>query len=158
MKDPSEFKVITKSPHVHRSLDESPIEEGEVVLLKDGNSATTWYCAQVMESLPDRIKVSYFTTQASPLEGYSKATVKERLKTLKNVVFSKTWTLPNGEATIVAPALQGRRAPLWTGQIPLGFLNDQLLIRNIGLSSQGKLDDTSAMLAAKLNIPHHVGA
>ncbi len=38
MKDPSEFKVITKSPHVHRSLDESPIEEEEVVLLKDGNS------------------------------------------------------------------------------------------------------------------------
>ena len=124
MKDPSEFKAITKSPHVHRSLDESPIEEGEVVLLKDGNSATTWYCAQVMEKLPDRIKVSYFTTQTATLEGYSKTTVKERLKILKNVVFSKTWTLPNGEATIVAPALQGRRAPLWTGQIPLGFLND----------------------------------
>ncbi len=84
--------------------------------------------------------------------------MKERLKILKNVVFSKFWTLPNGEATIGAPALQGRRAPLGTGQIPLGFLNDQLLIRSVGLSSQGKLDDTSAMLAAKLNIPHHVGA
>jgi hypothetical protein len=158
MKDPSECEVRTKSPHAHRSLDESPIEEGEVVLLKDGNNATTWYCAQVMEKLPDLIKVSYFTTQTATLEGYSKAAVKERLKTLKNVVFSKTWTLPNGEATIVAPALQGRRAPLWTGQTPLGFLNDQLLIRSVGLSSQGKLDDTSAMLAAKLNIPHHVGA
>ena len=72
----------------------------------------------------------------------------------------KDWefSIENGEATIIAPALQGRRAPLWTGQIPLGFLDDQLLIRSVGLSSQGKLDDTSAMLAAKLNIPHHVGA
>ncbi len=84
--------------------------------------------------------------------------MKGRLKSLKNVVFSKTWTLPNGEATIIAPALQGRRAPLWTGQIPLGFLDDQLLIRSVGLSSQGKLNDTSATMAAKLNIPHHVGA
>lgn len=158
MKDPSEFNVLTKSPHVHRSLEESPIEEGEVMLLKDGESATTWYCAQVMEKLPDRIKVSYFTTQSASLEDYSKASVKDRLKSLRNVIFSKTWTLPNGEATIVAPALQGRRAPLWTGQIPLGFLDDQLLIRSVGLSSQGKLDETSVMLAAKLNIPHHVGA
>jgi hypothetical protein len=92
------------------------------------------------------------------LEDYSKASVKDRLKSLRNVIFSKTWTLPNGEATIIAPALQGRRAPLWTGQIPLGFLDDQLLIRSVGLSSQGKLDETSVMLAAKLNIPHHVGA
>jgi hypothetical protein len=158
MKDPSEFNVLTKSPHVHRSLEESPIEEGEVMLLKDGESATTWYCAQVMEKLPDRIKVSYFTTQSASLEDYSKASVKDRLKSLRNVIFSKTWTLPNGEATIIAPALQGRRAPLWTGQIPLGFLDDQLLIRSVGLSSQGKLDETSVMLAAKLNIPHHVGA
>jgi hypothetical protein len=37
-------------------------------------------------------------------------------------------------------------------------VDDQLLIRSVGLSSQGKLDETSVMLAAKLNIPHHVGA
>ena len=122
------------------------------MLLKDGSSATTWYCAQVIEKLPDRIKVSYFTTQAASLEGYLKATVKDRLKNLKNVVFSKTWTLPNGEATIVAPDLQGRRAPLWTAQIPLGFLDEQLLVRNVGLSSLGKLDGTSVSMAAKLNI------
>ncbi len=129
-----------------------------MVILKDERSAVTWYCAQVIEKLPDRIKVSYFTTQVTSLEDHSKASVKDRLKRLKNVIFTKTWTLPNGEATTFAPALQGRRAPLWTGQIPVGFLDDQLLIRSVGLSLQGKLDDTSAMLAAKLNIPHHVGA
>ena len=37
-------------------------------------------------------------------------------------------------------------------------LNDHLLVRNVGISIQGKLDSTTLRLAAKLKIPHHMGA
>jgi hypothetical protein len=60
--DLPDIGVTTKVPHKHQSLMDSPIEEGEVILLKDGSDAATWYCAQVVEKIPDRIKVSYFTT------------------------------------------------------------------------------------------------
>jgi hypothetical protein len=121
-------------------------------------SFDTWYCAQVLEKLPVHIKVSYFTTEVIALVNYNRATVTERLRSLKDVVFCKTWSLPDGRATTIAPIISRRESLLWTGQIPISFLDEQLLIRNVGLSSQGKLDDTTANLAAKLKIPHHVGA
>ncbi len=107
IKDLSDTGMTTKAPHKHRSLIESPIEEGEVTLLKDGSDASTWYCAQILEKL-------------------------------KTVSFHKTWALSNGSATTVAPEISKKKSVLWTGQIPFVFLNDQLLVRNVGLSSQGK--------------------
>jgi len=50
LKDTSDTCTTTKAPHKHRSLIESPIEEGEVILLKDGIDASTWYCAQILEN------------------------------------------------------------------------------------------------------------
>jgi hypothetical protein len=60
--DPSETNLGHKTPRVHRSLVLSPIEEGKYVFIKDSKESKTWYCAQVLEKLPDRIKVSYQTT------------------------------------------------------------------------------------------------
>ena len=77
---------------------------------------------------------------------------------MKTVIFHKTWALSDGSDTKVAPEISKKKSVLWTGQIPFVFLNDQLLVRNVGLSSQGKLDSTTIILAAKLKIPHHVGA
>jgi hypothetical protein len=120
-------------------------------------NASTWYCAQVLEKLPDRIKVSYFTTENSSLKNFCKSTYEERCENLENVGFHKTWALSDGSATTIAPEISKKKSVLWTGQIPLVFLNDQLLVRNVGLSSQGKLDSTTIILAAKLKIPHQVG-
>jgi hypothetical protein len=53
--DPSETNLGHRPPHVHLSLELSPIEEGEHVLIKDSKESKTWYCAQVLEKLPDRI-------------------------------------------------------------------------------------------------------
>ncbi len=64
----------------------------------------------------------------------------------------------DGRATTVAPANSKKRSPFWTGKIPTDFLDEQLLVRNVGLSSQGRLDDTTVNLAAKSKLPHHVGA
>ena len=156
--DPSEIDIMNRSPHNHYSIKKTPVEEGEIVLLKDGRDANTWYCAQVLEKLPDYVKVSYFTTKALVLDNYGSATFKERVRSLKEAMFCKTWSLADGSATTIAPANSRKRSLLWTGKIPTDFLDDQLLVRNVGLSSQGKLDDTTLNLAARLKIPHHVGA
>ncbi len=71
--DPSETNLGHKPPHVHRSLELSPIEEGEYVLIKDSKESKTWYCAQVLEKLPDRTKVSYYTTIIPSLAKYAKS-------------------------------------------------------------------------------------
>ncbi len=60
--DPSVPVTNGKPPHLHRSLKLSPIEEDEYVIIKDTKDAKSWYCAQVLEKLPDRIKVSYVKT------------------------------------------------------------------------------------------------
>jgi hypothetical protein len=44
--DPSETNLGHKPPHLHRSLELSPIEEGEHVLIKDSKESKTWYCAR----------------------------------------------------------------------------------------------------------------
>ncbi len=77
---------------------------------------------------------------------------------MKTVRLYKTWALSDGSATKVAPEISKKKSVPWTGQIPFVFLDDQLLARNVGLSSQGKLDVTTMNLAAKLKLPHHVGA
>jgi hypothetical protein len=150
--DPAECSATIKSPHNHYSIVKDPIEEGEIVILKDGSDANTWYCAQVLKKLPDYVKVSYFTTETLALANYVGTTLKERLRSLEEVVFRKTWSLMDGRATTVAPANSKQRSLLWTEKIPTDFLDEQLLVRNVGLSSQGKLDDTTVNLVAKLKV------
>ena len=47
---------------------------------------------------------------------------------------------------------------LWWGKIPLEVIENYILIRDVGLDASGKLDKITLNLAAKLQIPHHVGA
>ncbi len=126
--------------------------------MKDTKDSNTWYCAQVLEKLPDRIKVSYLTTSIRALPKYNKATYKQRLCRLQELVFLRTWTLHTGEATTVDPALSRKRNKLWTGQIPHKFLDDVVLVRNVGLTASGNLTPATASLATKLDIAHQVGA
>ncbi len=112
----------------------------------------------MLEKLPDRIKVSYLTTSIRALPKYNKATYKQRLCRLQELVFLRTWTLPTGEATTVDPALSRKRNKLWTGQIPHKFLDDVILVRHVGITASGNLTPATASLAAKLDIAHHVGA
>jgi hypothetical protein len=122
-------KIKIYPPHLHQSLALSPIEEGEYIVIKDTKNSKTWYCAQVLEKLPDRIKVSYYTTTTPSLPKNSKASHAERLLSMQEVIFLKTWTVLTGEATTVDPALSQKRRILWTGLVPLQFLNDLLFVR-----------------------------
>ena len=156
--DPSETGDKGSPPHLHQSLTHTPIEEGEYILIKDTKNSKTWYCAQVLEKLPDRIKVSYYTTTTPSLLKYNKSTYEEKLRRMKEVIFLKTWAGPTGESTTMDPALSHKRDKLWTGLVPLQFLNDVLLVRNVGLTALGSLSPETAVLAANLKIAHQVGA
>jgi hypothetical protein len=157
--DPSEVDLEAKpTPHLHQSLALSPIEEGEHVIIKDTKESKTWYCAHVLEKLPDRIKVSYYTTTTPSLAKYSKATHEERLSQIQKVVFLRTWALSTGEATTVDPKASRKRNNLWTGLVPLRFLDDVLLVRNVGMANLGSFLPSTATLIANLKIVHHVGA
>ncbi len=89
--DPSDSNREEKAPHAHQSIALSPIEEGEYVLLKDTKDANTWYFAQVLEKLPDRINVSYYTTLTPALTKYNKSSFKKRLQRIQELIFLKTW-------------------------------------------------------------------
>ncbi len=156
--DPSEINLEAIPPHLHQSLTLSPIEEGEHIIIKDTKDSKTWYCAHVLEKLPDWIKVSYYTTTTSSLVKYFKATHKDKLSNINKAVFLRTWVLPTGEATTVDPKTSRKRSTLWTGLIPLKFLDDVLLICNVGMTNLGSFSMETAALVANLKIAHHVGA
>jgi hypothetical protein len=107
--------------------------------------------------LPDRIKVSYYTTTTPSLAKYSKATYEDRLSQIQKAVFLRTWALPTGEATTVDPKSSRKRSYLWTGLVSLRFLDDVLLVRNVGMTNLGSFSAPTAAMVAYLKIAHHVG-
>ena len=134
--------------------------EGEFVIMKGGLDSTDWYCAQICEVLPDRLKLAWYTTQTPPLKDYPKTTISQRTKLLEKARFLRTWCLERGkgEAVTNPPKSVHRTRDLWTGKIPLREWDDHVLIRNVGLNSLGTLDKSTIKLAASLELPHHLGA
>jgi hypothetical protein len=153
--DPSISGTSDKPPHLHRSLTLSP---GEYVIIKDTKESKTWYCAQVIEKLPDRIKVSYYTTTTPALANYAKMPCSKRLLRVQEAIFLKTWASPTGEATTSDPLISRRKSQLWAGLVPLKFLDEVLLVRNVGSTALGSLTPATGALVANLKIAHHVGA
>ncbi len=48
--EPYTLEINDVVPQKHRSLTAIPLkEEGEIVILKDGNEAKDWYCAQLVK-------------------------------------------------------------------------------------------------------------
>jgi hypothetical protein len=140
-----------------------PLQEGEYVIMKDDPSANDWYCAEIRKILADRIEVNYYTTITPTLAHYKDASVKERSKNIKAATFLRTWCLDKGSGlptTTSTPRLtnHGKLNHLWWGRIPMEDVDKHILIRGLGLSALGKLDNTTIKMAAQLDIPHHEGA
>jgi hypothetical protein len=138
-----------------------PYREGEFVILKDDPKAETWYCAEIRKILADRIEVKYYTTATSALPDYRNHTIIEKQRRLKAANFLRTWCLDRGRGlptTTPPTSNHGRMKHLWWGRIPLEDVEKHILVRNIGISALGKLDEETVKLAAQLNIPHHEGA
>jgi hypothetical protein len=129
----------------------TPMQVGERVI-KDGQLATTWYCADISRIESQWwIEVNYYTTVTPALGNYDVAGKQRRI----------TWVLRNsGEFPIsTAPKNdQDRVERLWRGRIPIKHIDDHIITRDIGLNARGKLDQITREIASQLDIPHHCGA
>ena len=64
-----------------------------------------------------------------------------------------------GKARIIPPAhLKGQQDYLWKLRIPIAELDQILLVREVILTTEGKLPSGSLSIAVGLQIPHHLGA
>jgi hypothetical protein len=139
----------------------NPLQEGEFVIMKDDPNSKDWYCAEIRKILADRIEVNYYTTITPALLAYQKATLHQRISNIENATFLRTWCLDKGSGlpTTTPPLTNhGKLNYLWWGRIPMEDVDKHLLVRAIGLSALGKLDENTIKLASRLKIPHHEGA
>jgi hypothetical protein len=145
----------------HAGEEEQPLQEGEFVIIKDDPRASTWYCAEIRKILADRIEVNYYTTITPALPEYPESSVEERKERLGEANFLRTWCLDRGKGlptTTPPTSNHGKLRHLWWGRIPLEDVGKHILVRGVGLSALGKLDEGTIKLAAGLSIPHHEGA
>jgi hypothetical protein len=141
----------------HRSLTAIPLKEGGIVILKDGNDAKDWYCAQLVKVLPTHVLVHYYTTTSAPLENYDKASPAERKNKISRALFHKTWCLNGGKGPVTTTPPEGIRKArdIWSGKIKVSDLQECLLIRNVELNASGNLFNDTAEIASKLKYSHH---
>ncbi len=134
---------------------------GEMVIMLDYPESRDWYVAEISQVLHDRFTVNGYITREATLVRYRQATKKLRLEALKGVAFLRTWCKDEGKgvATTIPPKhLKGLEKYLWKWRLPIGEVDQLLLVRNVGLDANGCLCKDSRMLAAALKFPHHVGA
>ncbi len=138
-----------------------PLQEGEFVIIKDDPKATTWYCAEIRKILADRIEVNYYTTITPALPDYPESSIEKRKERLGEENFLRTWCLDRGKGpptTTPPTTTDGKLRHLWWGRIPIEDVAKHMVVRGVGLSALGKLDEDTTKLAANLSIPHHEGA
>ena len=158
--EPHTLEINNIVPRKHRSLTAIPLKEGEIVILKDGNDAKDWYCAQLIKVLPTHVLVHYYTTTLAPLENYNEASPSERKNNISRALFLKTWCLNGGKGPATTTPPEGIRKvrDIWSGKIKTSDLQACLLIRNVDLNASGNLSNDTAEIASKLKYPHHQGA
>ena len=109
--------------------------------------------------LPDRTVVHWLTTITPPIEKYQGAQPISILKNLEQCTFLRTWCLEGrkGRATAIPPTTQDKLRYVYKGKIPNDEIDQHFLIRNIDISSQGKLSQKTIDLESCLDIPHQIG-
>jgi hypothetical protein len=145
--------VATPSLHVKGE----PPKEGELVVTKD-SSTKGWFLSEVLRVLPNLVEVRYFTTPTPPLENYERCSVQKRSERLSEICFRRTWHVRFskhvGRATYKPPYPNNEDLQVWKGVLNTFDLDDVLLIRNVKIDAEGKLDEASLRLAAQLPISH----
>ena len=136
-----------------------PYREGEIAIWFDGSEAQEWYVIEITKVLDLHIQVTYFHTPSPPLEDYSNQTLEKITARLEQAHFRRTWYMHggihHGQALMTPPYPNNPALRLWEGPLDIKDLNKMMLIRNVGISTAGRLDKTSLALAAKLSIPHN---
>jgi hypothetical protein len=132
-------------------------KEGELVVIKD-SSTEGWFLSEVLRVLPNLVEVRYFTTPTPALEDYERCSVQKRSERLSEICFRRTWHVRFGKhvgrATYKPPYPNNEDLQVWKGVLNTSDLDDVLLIRNVKIDAEGKLDEASLRLAAQLPISH----
>ena len=153
--DPSIEPAPVRLPRLHEQG--TVPEPGEFVILQDGITKS-WYCAQVHQVLASHITVHYYTTTTAPLGNYASSTEAQRRRKLDECSFLRTWTDARGTATTIAPEPARRLKNIWSGRHHTDELDQQLLVRSVGLTANGHLDASTRNVTATLQLPHQQGA
>jgi hypothetical protein len=131
--------------------------EGELVVTKD-SSTEGWFLSEVLRVLPNLVEVRYFTTPTPALENYEHCSVQKRSERLSEICFRRTWHVRFGKhvgrATYKPPYPNNEDLQVWKGVINNSDLDSMLLLRNVRIDAEGKLDEASLRLAAQLPISH----
>jgi hypothetical protein len=145
--------VVTPSLHAKGGIP----REGELVVIKD-SSTEGWFLSEVLRVLPNLVEVRYFTTPTPALKDYEHCSVQKRSKRLSEICFRRTWHVRFGKhvgrATYRSPYPNNEDLLIWKGVLNTSDLDDVLLIRNVKIDAEGKLDEASLRLAAQLPISH----
>jgi hypothetical protein len=114
--------------------------------------------SEVLRVLPNLVEVRYFTTPTPVLEDYENCSVQKRSERLSEICFRRTWLVRFGKhvgrATYKPPYPNNEDLQVWKGVLNTSDLDDVLLIRNVKIDAEGKLDEASLRLAAQLPISH----
>ncbi len=145
--------VATPSLHVKGEIP----KEGELVVIKD-SSTKGGFLSEVLQVLPNLVEVRYSTTPTPALENYEHCSVQKRSERLSEICFCRTWHVRFGKdvgrATYKPPYPNNEDLQVWTGVLNTSDLDDVLLLRNVQIDAEGKLDEASLRLAAQLSISH----
>ncbi len=110
----------------------------------------------MLRVLPNLIEVRYFTTPNPALEVYEHYSVQKRSERLSEICFRRTWHVRFGKhvgrETNKPPYPNNEDLQVWKGVLNTSDLDNVLLIRNVKIDAEGKLDEASLRLAAKLQI------
>ena len=112
----------------------------------------------MLRVLPNLVEVRYFTTPTPALENYEHCSVQKRSERLSEICFRRTWHVRFGKhvgrATYKPPYPNNEDLQVWKGVINTSDLDSMLLLRNVRIDAEGKLDEASLRLAAQLPISH----
>ncbi len=145
--------VATSSLHVKGEIP----KEGELVVIMD-SSTKGWFLSEVLRVLSNLVEVRYFTTPTPALENYEPCSVHKRPERLSEICFRRTWHVRFGKhvgrATYKPPYPNNEDLLVWKGVLNTSDLDDMLLIHNVKIDAEGKLDEATLRLAAQLPISH----
>ena len=153
--DPAAQPVPKSSKH----KDDLPFREGEIIICKGDTEAEGWYVAEISKVLDLSIQVRYFHTPSPPLEEYPTQSKQEIEKRLSQAHFRRTWYIHggvnHGKAIMTPPFPDHLETRVWEGPIDKSNWGTTVLLRNVGVTSAGRLEPESLKLAVQLPIPHN---
>jgi hypothetical protein len=130
--------------------------EGDLILCKTEKQDKAWYLAEIDKIYPDEIEVTYYSTPRPNLENYETGSKEQRMETLAEARFRKTWYIRQGKnagmGTRKAPFPQNPEQRLWNGKLPLAEAEDLILAVGITLDPTGLLSKGSLQLASNLDV------